>query len=389
MTLVSAARIDSSRRELGLKRSEELNNKTIWSSDPHLQVKHLVYRKYMDCWMAKILQTFPKATIVDAFSGPGIYEDGAPGSPILAAKAYLEHSSRPRFKKLDLICLEERDDRVEELHRQFAKLPRDANLNVMIQPPGVFAEQQERLSALARRDNPGCPVLWIIDPFKIRDAPFELVRRCLRNQRDEVILTLFTGYMHRFCEKDGYDRTMDRCFGGEHWRPAVTVAGDGPRKAAFASAYEEGLRQLGLFTGSFGVRVSNTTEVYHLIMATHSEAGLRCWNPVGWKLDSYTGRSASADTAAADTLFADSPVVDALEAALEAHAGTERTWSQLSREAAEHRYVDRHLRQVLDRLAQRGLAMRIEPITARTPWPEGCRVRFYSPDDIRDADTYG
>ncbi|WP_306366448.1 three-Cys-motif partner protein TcmP [Nocardiopsis sp. CC223A] len=372
-----------------MSRSEELKEKTIWLSDPHLQVKHLVYRKYMDCWMAKILQKFPEASIVDAFSGPGIYQDGAPGSPILAAKAYLEHSARARFSKLNLICLEQRADRVEELRKQFSKPPSDPRLKVMIQEPGAFAEEQQRLSALARSGDPRRPVLWIIDPFRIRDAPFELVRRCLENRRDEVIVTLFTGFMHRFCEKAGYDETMDRCFGGEHWRAAVAVPGAGARKRALARAYEEGLKRLGLFTGSFGVRVSNTSEVYHLVMATHNEAGLRCWNPVGWKLDGYTGLSASADTAAADTLFADSPVVNALEAALEAHAGTERTWAQLSREAAEHRFVDKHLRQVLDQLAQRGLAIRVEPVTARTPWPEGCRVRFYAPKDVREADTYG
>lgn len=52
-------------------RKQELREKTVWRSDPHTLVKHLIYRHYLDCWMPKILQKFPTATIVDAFAGPG------------------------------------------------------------------------------------------------------------------------------------------------------------------------------------------------------------------------------------------------------------------------------------------------------------------------------
>ncbi|MFJ1608590.1 hypothetical protein ACIOHS_35310 [Streptomyces sp. NPDC088253] len=69
-----------------MRRVDELREQTVWKSDPHTQVKHLVYRHYLQCWMRKFLQTFPEATIVDAFAGPGVYTDGPPGSPIVVAK---------------------------------------------------------------------------------------------------------------------------------------------------------------------------------------------------------------------------------------------------------------------------------------------------------------
>jgi hypothetical protein len=46
------------------------------AGDPHTLVKHLVYRHYLACWTAKIHQMFSVATTVDAFAGPGVYEDG-------------------------------------------------------------------------------------------------------------------------------------------------------------------------------------------------------------------------------------------------------------------------------------------------------------------------
>jgi three-Cys-motif partner protein len=101
-----------------VKRAEELRDETVWGSDPHMQVKHLMYRHYLQCWMAKILQTFPEATIVDAFAGPGVYKDGAPGSPVIIARTFLEHSSHRKFNKPHLICLEARPDRVADSGRR-------------------------------------------------------------------------------------------------------------------------------------------------------------------------------------------------------------------------------------------------------------------------------
>ncbi|MCX4834328.1 three-Cys-motif partner protein TcmP [Streptomyces sp. NBC_01016] len=365
-------------------RVEELRDQTVWKSDPHTQVKHLVYRHYLQCWMAKILQTFPEATIVDAFSGPGVYSDGPAGSSIVVAKTFLEHTAHRRFGRLNLICLEERPDRVEELQRQFTELPQSPQLKVSIQPPGAFAEQQARLASLAHLGRPETPVLWLIDPFDLKSAPFTSIRQCLGGPRDEVLFTLFTNELHRFCQRDGFDKTMTGYFGGTHWQTAIAERRAGTRKEAFAAAYQQGLQDLGLFTGGFGIKISNQSARYHLILATHSEAGLKCWAPVTWKLDSYSGQGASADTADAPSLFDEASVVDRLDVALRAHAGTEQRWETLSSEAARLNHMDKHLRKVLDHLAAQGLAIRVDPVKARTAWPEGSTVRFYAPDDVAD-----
>ncbi|MFC9646888.1 three-Cys-motif partner protein TcmP [Streptomyces mirabilis] len=361
---------------------DELREQTVWKSDPHTQVKHLVYRHYLQCWMGKILQTFPEATIVDAFAGPGVYTDGPPGSPIVVAKTFLEHTAHRRFNKLNLVCLEERPDRVEELRRQFAKLSPSPQLNISVQPPGVFAEQQPRLSTLAHRGRAETPVLWLIDPFDLKSAPFSLIRQCLAGPRDEVLFTLFTNELHRFCQRENFDKTMTPYFGGTHWQSAVPEQRG--RREAFATAYQQGLKDQELFTGGFGIKVSNQNARYHLVLATHSEAGLKCWAPVTWKLDRYSGQGASAETAGALSLFDEASVVDRLDVALRNYAGTAQRWETLSSQAARLNHMDKHLRQVLDKLAAQGLAFRVDPVRARTAWPEGCTVRFYAPEDVAD-----
>ena len=137
----------------------------LWRSDPHTALKHLVYRHYVNCWMGKILQRFPRAVIVDGFAGPGAYKDGPDGSPILLAKAYLEHSHQAKFGCLSLITAEQRADRCQELRRRLVALPADKRLQ--IQPPvvGKFVDQLPKLISSAHPNGSQAPTLWIVDPF--------------------------------------------------------------------------------------------------------------------------------------------------------------------------------------------------------------------------------
>jgi three-Cys-motif partner protein len=361
-------------------RKEELRD-TVWRSDPHTLVKHLVYRHYLECWMPKILQGFPRATIVDAFAGPGTYADGLDGSPILVAKTFLAHSAHARFVgRLDLICLEQREDRVDRLRHEVAALGPTPKLTVTVVEPGEFVAEQPRLAERAHGGEAARPVLWLLDPFKITSLPFETVIACLAGRRDEAVVTFFVDEMHRFCTRDGFDKALNRHFGSGRWTTARDVAGEGPRKEALVTAYREGLDAEGLLTGHFGVRVRNDTARYHLVFATHSEYGLKCWNPVKWKLDSFAGTGASAATAEQPDLFGVSYIGE-LRTALRAYSGTEQSWRALLAQTIQRGFMERHLREALDALAAEGLAFRVDRTEARSAWPEGCIVRFYEPED--------
>ncbi|MFJ4513046.1 three-Cys-motif partner protein TcmP [Streptomyces sp. NPDC088816] len=365
-----------------MSRKDELRE-TVWPSDAHTQVKHLVYRHYLQCWMPKILQKFREATIVDAFAGPGVYKDGAPGSSVVIARTFLEHTYRSRFGVLNLVCLEERADRVEELRRQLDKLPRDPRLRIRIQSPGAFADEQPRLTAIAHGPDQQRPVLWIVDPFDLKSIPYELVRACAMRPRDEVLVTLFTEELHRFCEKASYDQTMNRYFGGHEWADAVPVRGASSRTRAFADAYGRALSRSRLLSGHFAVRVHNRAARYHLVLGTHHEAGLKCWNPVKWKLDAYTGEGASAASVGQPDLFGEA-YVGPLEKYLRGLAGRELSWTELAATATKMGHLEKHLRHALTQLAEEGVAIRTHPVAASTMWPTGSRVRFY---DSLDGET--
>jgi three-Cys-motif partner protein len=360
-------------------RKSELRE-TVWRSDPHTLVKHLVYRHYLECWMPKILQGLRRGTIVDAFAGPGVYQDGLDGSPVLVAKTFLNHSAYERFGNLELICLEARPDRAARLKQQVALLGSTPKLKISVREPGEFMAEQPSLAAAAHRGEVRRPVLWLLDPFNIKSLPFEQVSACLSGPRDEVIVTFFAEEMHRFCTREGFGKALDRHFGSDRWAAARSVTSEGLRKEALVAAYCQALQEQGVLTGHFGVRVRNETARYHLVFATHSEHGLKCWNPVTWKLDSYAGSGASAATATQPDLFGVSHL-DELRAVLRTHSGTEQPWKTLLTETVRRGFMVKHLREALDDLAADALAFRVHPTEAHTPWPEECVVRFYDPED--------
>ncbi len=114
---------------------------TEWPSEPRTLLKHQIYKRYVDCWMGKILQVFPIATIVDAFAGPGAYSDGPDGSSIVIAKANLNHTGRARFKTLRLVWNETRADRNAALTGRLAGLTADARLlTSVVVPPSDFQD---------------------------------------------------------------------------------------------------------------------------------------------------------------------------------------------------------------------------------------------------------
>lgn len=57
----------------------------LWKLEPATAAKHRLYRRYMHAWWPIMLQPTPtgflrpRVTYVDAFAGPGRYEDGEKG----------------------------------------------------------------------------------------------------------------------------------------------------------------------------------------------------------------------------------------------------------------------------------------------------------------------
>jgi three-Cys-motif partner protein len=354
----------------------------LWNSEPRTLLKHQIYRQYLHCWMGKICQSFRTSTVVDAFAGPGSYLDGPDGSPVVIAKTFTEHSRRPRFKLLRLICLEKRPDRRDLLATRIAGLPRVPRLDVQICPAAGLLDCFPDVRAAAHGRDSGTPVLWILDPFDYSSVPFQLVKACLAAPRDELLVTWFADELYRFCGDPGKEHAIDQHFGTPVWRRARRVAGESARKEELLRVYRESLESVGeVHTGAFSIASKNETARYSLVFATHSDAGMGCFNDMKWRMDPYSGHHVSEKRSLGQLgLFDETPVLGPLRTWLESRAGQALTFEQLARHAGRLGFRETHLRTELSNMAADGLAVREEPLDyTRTPWPAGCMIRFYAP----------
>lgn len=55
----------------------------LWPLDPHSKAKHSVLRNYLDAWLPILGSGSERILFVDGFAGPGEYEGGEEGSPLV------------------------------------------------------------------------------------------------------------------------------------------------------------------------------------------------------------------------------------------------------------------------------------------------------------------
>ena len=61
----------------------KVNNK-LWPMQPHTEAKHTILKRYLEAWFPIQTRFNDKVMIIDGFAGPGEYESGELGSPLIA-----------------------------------------------------------------------------------------------------------------------------------------------------------------------------------------------------------------------------------------------------------------------------------------------------------------
>src|SRR5215469_2284430 len=103
-----------------------MSEPVLWPLDDHTRAKHRVLRAYLEAWLPvmgqqaiKVArpQQSPRLLLVDGFAGPGRYQSGEDGSPVIMLSALLEHEAFKRMKGVEFLYLfiEHSKERVEHL----------------------------------------------------------------------------------------------------------------------------------------------------------------------------------------------------------------------------------------------------------------------------------
>ena len=260
---------------------------TIWSLDSHTRGKHMVLQNYMNAWLPIILSRYERALFVDAFAGPGEYENGEPGSPIIAMRALADHARQEMMTgRMDYVFIEKDDKRAAHLktviEREKANVP---SICKIISFNDAFECIFPKLVNFLESNN--VPAFVMIDPFGVSGVSMEQVRILMEHPSTEVYFSFMYEWINRFASQSEFADHLDKLFGCPDWRHALDVEDPTARRLLFHKTYEHQLRQSGAkYVLPFELYDGNR-HVYTLFFATQSSQGCDKMKQAMWKTSPF------------------------------------------------------------------------------------------------------
>ena len=245
---------------------------------PHTQAKHHILRYYLDEWFPILGHVYRSLRYIDGFSGPGEYQGGEPGSPLVALRAVREHKHFNGFaqagKSIEFLFVDKDSEFCRRLLTKIrsSRWPRAFRIDVRQR------EFEDAMSELIEDVNAGrkwmLPTLIFVDPFGPAGFPMDLMAKLASFKRVEVLVNLnYSRFVQWILPDTSKHITADRLYGGPRWRPALCLRGR-DRADFLVNEYEAALREVGWRGTSFEmVNVLNQTE-YNLVYGTGSPKGL-------------------------------------------------------------------------------------------------------------------
>jgi three-Cys-motif partner protein len=257
----------------------------IWPLEPHTRAKHEILKRYLQAWMVILSQgKFPEILYIDAFAGPGQYEDGEPGSPIIALDTALAFRP-PLTAKVRFLFVEEREDRAAHLREQVAQRALPSNFTVIVEGGVKFEAAFTRLYPNFLRGGRLLPTFAFIDPFGWTGAPFNLVQRILGQRNCEVFVNFMYEEINRFIGHPDQVANFSDFFGTEGWKHCVGTADPRARNRCLHDLYLQQLQKHARYVRSFEMSNARDVTDYYLFYATNELLGLKKMKEAMWKAD--------------------------------------------------------------------------------------------------------
>ena len=260
---------------------------TLWPLEPHTRGKHLVLKGYLDAWFPILGSWTGRVVFIDGFAGPGEYEGGERGSPLIAITAFEQHRARHRVKAEVVFFFIEKDHaRAEHLTKlvedEKPKLPPNSKVFVKC---GSFDETMtQELDAIDQQKRKLAPALVMVDPFGVSGTPMSVLARILANERSEVYVSFMYEALNRFKDTPEFASHLDALFGCKDWRAVVAIEDSVERKDFYYGLYERQLREAGARHVVRFELYEGSRLIYAIFFGTHSTKGTNRMKEAIWKV---------------------------------------------------------------------------------------------------------
>lgn len=338
----------------------------VWKLEEHTKAKHKLLRLYLDAWIPIVGRNNPRIGLIDGYAGPGIYQGGEPGSPIVMLEAYLQHRDLAQLQAAPLFVFVEKDpERFAILEDSVARVALPPGVDVRTFPESFDGVLDRLLESLG--DKRPIPLFMFVDPFGY-DYDLEDIGRLVGNPRCEALTFLPTPWIARFVDQLQLAPTISRALDSEDWMAARGLP-EAERERVICDVFGASLRRSVDYVLAFHVDTGPSSS-YDLFFATNHPKGVNAMKDAMWKVDptgAYRWRTGNA--LGQTVMFSGEPDADEAIASLRGLVGDRVFTIQEAEDLwVRTRFRSKHLRQAALKPLER-LPGRLEVVR-----PAGSRV---------------
>lgn len=263
----------------------------LWSMDDHTRAKHEILRRYLEAWLPIMTTYNGRIIYLDGFAGPGEYQGGEKGSPMIAIDTYLSHNYTPMSNQEVLfLFVEQNHARCVHLKQLLAQrtLPPKAKHEVL---EGNFDETLTGLlKQLESQQLRPAPTFAFIDPFGYSHTPIQTIARLMSHPKCEVLITFMYEEINRFLGADYTNKVTqyNGLFGTTEWQDiAQTAITPRDRRDKLHNLYQDQLKQIAgiRYIRSFCMWNKHNSADYFLFFGTNNLLGMKKMKESMWKVD--------------------------------------------------------------------------------------------------------
>ena len=276
---------------------------TIWHIEPHTEVKHLILEKYLQAWFPILARWNGRIVYFDGFAGPGVYSRGEKGSPLIALNTAKNYEYQPDTELVFVFV--EKDLRTADTLRDVIRVEEPTlpdNFRWKVIGKKFETALSETLDSLDANRLRIAPTFAFVDPFGIKGAPFSLIKRLLKRNHCEVLITFMNSTIERFVSI--LPNQVNELIGNSS---ASKIIKSSPNRIAKArELYHGSLKTVAKFVRFFEMKDKRNRTVYHLFFATNHSKGHEKMKDAMWKADE-TGLFRFSDATDPNQLYLFSP----------------------------------------------------------------------------------
>lgn len=258
----------------------------LWPMDEHTEGKHLILKEYLNGWLPILGSRNPRIVFIDGFAGPGEYQNGQIGSPIVAIDCVEQHKRSGGVGGTEVVSIfiEERQDRADHLRELLATRPSVAGITTSVLHGKFEDHMAEMLDYIREQNRKMAPAFVMIDPFGVKGNPMSLVERVLSNPKSECFISFMYEPVRRWINSPEFEPHLTALFGSDEWKECLTIDDAEDKSRFLHSLYKSCLKRHGAkFVIHFGLWKGNR-HIYSIFFASGHEKGCNLMKEAIWKI---------------------------------------------------------------------------------------------------------